>query len=253
MNAAVVTLLAALAVGQQPVYRHQSANFVVHAADAETARRVAEAAERCRTELTKGWLGAEPEDWPSPCRIEVDTAGERLGGSTDVTYRNRQVFFPRLRIKGPLDRLLTGPLPHELTHLLFAHHFGFRVPRWADEGGAILGEDDGQRGKHAKGFDKFLAEERRFPLRKLLDMKDYPADLACFYGQSYSFSEFLVATKGRRAFLDFVGTGPTDGWDGAAQAQYGFQTVEQLEQAWLDWTRRPRDKDAQVPAQATMR
>src|SRR5262249_24100431 len=39
-------------------------------------------------------------------------------------------------------------------------------------------------------------------------------------------------------FLAFVGQGMKDGWDKAAQAHYGCNKVEKLEEAWLKWQRK---------------
>ena len=41
-----------------------------------------------------------------------------------------------------MERMLHSVLPHEMTHTVFAHHFRYPVPRWADEGGSVLSEDD---------------------------------------------------------------------------------------------------------------
>ena len=46
------------------------------------------------------------------------------------------------QITGPKERLLNSVLPHEITHTVFAHYFKQPVPRWADEGGAVLSEDE---------------------------------------------------------------------------------------------------------------
>ena len=46
-------------------------------------------------------------------------------------------------------------------------------------------------------------------------------------------SEFLVRRGGRAKFLEFVAQGQDDGWDKAAQNQYGYESVEGLESAWL--------------------
>ena len=53
-------------------------------------------------------------------------------------------------------------------------------------------------------------------------------------------ANFLVESSSRKAFLDFVGYGMQNGWDGAAQAYYRFSNVNQLEQAWIDSLRKPK-------------
>ena len=62
-------------------------------------------------------------------------------GRTDISFSRGEVCTQRIEVKGSLARIIRGALPHELTHVLFAHYFGAQPPRWADEGGAILSED----------------------------------------------------------------------------------------------------------------
>src|SRR5262249_26952671 len=59
-----------------------------------------------------------------------------------------------------------------------------------------------------------------------------------FYAQSLSLTDFLVARGGRKKFLAFVAQGEDDGWDKAVQSVYGYESVEELEQAWLDHARK---------------
>jgi len=40
-----------------------------------------------------------------------------------------------------LDVILKRVLPHEVTHAVLMLHFGRPIPRWADEGAAVLAED----------------------------------------------------------------------------------------------------------------
>jgi hypothetical protein len=234
MNPALSCLLVAVTCSQTEV-THRTPNFVVHAEEAAIAKQVGQLAERHRTALAKRWLGKKLPDWSSPCRIDVTLSLERIEGVTSVTFSEGQVVSLRVRVKGPLDRILNGPLPHELTHALFAHHFGFQAPRWADEGGAILSEDKVQGERQGKAFRRILAEERHIPLRRLLAMRDYPADMQGLYAQGHSVSRFLVNAKGHRSFLTFIRSGVESGWDEAIRS-LGYESVEGLEEAWLNWT-----------------
>jgi hypothetical protein len=233
MHLALPSLFLALTVGQVPRECYQTANFVVHADSPAAAKRVGDAAETYRKDLAKLWLGKELSDWSAPCRIDFDEA-DRAGGATEISYSEGKVLFHKVRVRGSLEGVVKGPLPHELTHVLFAHHFGRRLPRWADEGGAIVSEGEAQGAKHRKTFRDILAQGRQFPLRDLLGMDQYPSDIPCLYTQSHSVAGFLVAAKGHQAFLAFVRTGIEGSWDDAAREQYGYQSVEQLEQAWLE-------------------
>ena len=65
----------------------------------------------------------------------------RDGGRPVVTSQ-------RMEIRGDAKQLLNSVLPHEVTHTVLAHHFGRPVPRWADEGGSVLSENDEERFSH---------------------------------------------------------------------------------------------------------
>ena len=48
--------------------RHETANFLVTAADKQVAEKVAAAAEYYRKELAVYWLGRPMPNWSRPCR-----------------------------------------------------------------------------------------------------------------------------------------------------------------------------------------
>jgi hypothetical protein len=233
MHLGVSSLIMVLAVGQAPRESCcQTANFIVYAENANTAQRVAEAAEERRKQLAKLWLGKTMADWPAPCRIDVSSS-DRVGGLTEISYSDGKVLFQKVSVRGPLERILTGPLPHELTHVLFAHHLGRQPPRWADEGGAIVSEGSAQRAAHRRTFAQIQGTDRQIALRSFLKMDSYPTDIPGFYAQSHSLAGFLVDAKGHQTFLAFLRAGLDGDWDQAANAQYGYASVEHLERAWI--------------------
>jgi hypothetical protein len=253
MQSGLSALVVALVCGQAPSASYQTANFVVNAPTSEVAQCIAEAAEACRKDFANRWLEKDLADWSFPCRIDVTVTIGGVGGSTDVRYWQGQVCEHNVSVRGPLDRIVKGPLPHELTHVLFAHYFGCPAPRWADEGGAILSEDEVQGDRQRKVFRTILAEKRQFSLRRLLGMRQYPTDVPSLYAQGHSISRFLVAAKSRKIFLAFVRDGLTRGWDEAAHERYGYDNVEQLERAWLAWVEahpEPREPSSAARAKA---
>ena len=138
-----------------------------------------------------------------------------------------------MQIQGPLDRLIYSVLPHEITHTVFAHHFKSPVPRWADEGGSVLSEDDLERDRHDKLVRSILNKNQQIPMRTLLQLREYPQQVMCLYAQGYSMSDYLVKRSNRQHFLNFVGAGMQHGWDNAAKSYFAHNSVEELEQAWL--------------------
>lgn len=236
MHVGLQTLFMALAISQPPRESFQSANFVVYAESAAIARQVAEAAEKHRAALATRWVGKALPNWSEPCSIEV-TLSDRPGGATDISYVDGKVLFQKVRVSGPVERILKGPLPHELTHLMFGHFLGFRAPRWADEGGAILAEDEATAKSHRRALQYIFDARTQYPLREFLGMEEYPADVRRLYAQGHSVASFLVAAKGHQVFLSFLRDGRERGWDSAVRNRYCYENVEQLEAAWLQWAR----------------
>src|SRR5262249_9227697 len=116
-------------------------NFVVEAPTPEIARRVGEWAEFYRKEKAQQWLGREMPNWTAPCPLTVTVTNRGSGGATTFDYRDDGSYGQQMQIEGSVDRLIASVLPHEVTHTVFAYYFRRPVPRWADEGGAVLSED----------------------------------------------------------------------------------------------------------------
>ncbi len=219
---------------------HRTANFIVHAPDAQVAQQIGQYAEHYRREKAQVWLGREMPPWPQPCPLHVTVSMEGPSGATSFNFGQGGVLGMRMEINGPFDRLLASVLPHEITHTVFAHHFRTPVPRWADEGGSVLSEDDLERERHDKLVRQILNQGRQIPLRRLLLLKEYPREVICLYAQGFSLADYLVKRGDRRTFLSFIGHGMQYGWDAAVQMYYQHRTVEELEEAWLQYLRDTR-------------
>jgi hypothetical protein len=227
--------------------RYQTTNFTVDAPNAQIAQQVGQYAEHYRKEKAVQWLGREMPQWPEPCPLKVTVTMNGSGGATSFAFDRGRILGQNMHIEGSLERLLASVLPHEVTHTVFAHHFRQPVPRWADEGGSVLSEDDIERTRHDSLVRQILnTPGRAIPLRRLFSLKEYPSDVMCLYAQGYSVTNFLVQSSNRATFLNFVSSGMREGWDRAVQTHYRYQSVEQLEQAWLDHLRQQR---RQPPAQ----
>jgi hypothetical protein len=226
---------------------HRTPNFMVHAPTAQVAQQVGQWAEHYRREKALDWLGQEMPPWPQPCPLHVTLSMDAPGGATSFNFSGGRILSMKMEIQGPLDRLIYSVLPHEVTHTVFAHHFRCPVPRWADEGGSVLSEDDVERDRHDKLVRNILNNGRQMRMRTLFGLKEYPRDVMCLYAQGFSMSDYLVKRSDKRTFLNFVGHGMQTGWDAAAQAFYGHRSVEELEEAWLKHLRDTRRQtDVQV-------
>jgi hypothetical protein len=222
-------------------------NFVVSAPTAELAKTFGNYAEKYREEKAVEWLGREMPRWNRRCPLQVKITIGRTGGATTFTFsREGGVLSQEMEIFGEVPQLLNSVLPHEVTHTVLAHHFGQAVPRWADEGGSVLSENDKERFDHDIKCREFLNQGRGIPLKHLFPMQQYPRDMIVLYAQGYSVSQYLIdlggaGLKGRQKFLQFVETGMQNGnknWEKAVQ-QYGFESVDDLQEKWINALRKP--------------
>ncbi len=229
-------------------------HFIVSASDARLAERVAEEAERFRKELAIEWLGHELGPWQDKCPIGVEI-GMHAGGETSFAFVTDGPGDPRhqkgvpvswqMKIFGPPDRLLDAVLPHEITHTIFATHFGRPLPRWADEGACTTVEHESEKYKNHRMLMNFLKSQpsRGIPFNRMFTLKNYPDDILPLYAQGHSVAKYLIMQKGRRHFLDFVGAGmiaETRGsalraWDHTARQFYGYKNLSDLQIEWLKW------------------
>jgi hypothetical protein len=213
---------------------HRTPNFLVTAVSQEVARQVGKTAEAHRKRLARLWLGKEMPPWPEPCPLQVTLTMGGEGGATTFTFDRGSILSQHMRVEGTLERVLAGVVPHEVAHTVFAHYFRRQVPRWADEGAAILSEDEQEHRRHKQLAQQIVNKgSRAIPLSRLFILKEYPSDVLVLYAQGFSVSEFLVSRKSRPAFLNFVADGLKSDWDQAARTHYGYEKVDDLEQAWL--------------------
>lgn len=232
--------LASLAFASAPVQAGQgsyaSANFVVTAASDAVARGIASAAEESRTRFAAEWLDRELPDWKTPVRIVVHESDH--GGDGSVTYERYRGAIENVRItvRGPLDRILEYVLPHEVAHVVLALSFRQPLPRWLDEGVAMLSESQSQRTRQDLTVSQLLTSGSLMPLDRILQVDEYPKDhreLVGFYACSYSLTEYLVAQGGRQRLLLFVRDGGRVGWERSLQEHYGG-SLDELESSWRE-------------------
>jgi hypothetical protein len=219
---------------------HRSKNFVVRAQTDEFARSVCQAAEQYRRDLAIEWLGRELPDWPQPCPISVQAAPQLgAGGATSFAFDNGRPFGWTMSIQGSQQRILDSVLPHEITHTIFATHFGRPLPRWADEGACTTVEHVSERTKQHHLLIEALTTNRGIAFNRMFAMREYPPDMLPLYAQGYSLARFLVAQRGKQQFVRYVGDGMRDNdWPRATREHYGFRDLSDLQVSWLDWVRR---------------
>ena len=226
--------------GQQTLAdAYRTTNFIVTAQSESLAREIGVAAESYRKSLAIEWLGHELPRWEQPIPVNTQVAPRMgAGGATSFMFDRGQPFGWRMSIQGSRERILDSVLPHEITHTIFATHFGRPLPRWADEGACTTVEHESEKAKQHHFLMQFLRSSppRSIPFNKMFRMTEYPHDIMPLYAQGHSVARFLLQQGGKRKFVDYVGSGMSDNdWDRATEQFYGYRDLSDLQVKWVAW------------------
>jgi hypothetical protein len=215
----------------------RSQHFIVTASTPQLAQEIAQAAETYRRDLAIEWLGHELPPWRDVCPIAV-TLAPGAGGATSFMFDAAGPHSWTMQIQGSRERMLDSVLPHEITHTIFATHFGRPLPRWADEGACTTVEHPGEKAKQDKFLIQFLTSERGIPFNQMFAMTEYPRDILPLYSQGYSLARYLIQQGGKRKYVDYVGEGMrTNNWPATTRKFYGFENLSDLQVTWVEWVR----------------
>ena len=217
---------------------------IYHTNQPGLARKSAVAAERARTAAYHKWFTDHCPDWDRRCQILIySTARDysnatgtpvRSPGHSEICVEGSSVMLRRIYLHADVGGMIEAVLPHEVTHTVLAGQFGDQqVPRWADEGMAVLVEPQDRIDHHLRTLVRQRDEGRLFTARELIDLKDYPEPwrIAAFYAQSVSLAQFLARAKGPRVLSRFVRDGLRDGHETSLQRHYGWN-FDELERKW---------------------
>lgn len=232
---------------------YQTTNFTVDAPTSQMARQIGEAAEHYRREMAQQWLGRELPPWPQACPIKARVSPQLgAGGLTSFIFDQGTVFGWRMEIQGSFQRILDSVLPHEVTHTIFASHFRRPLPRWADEGACTTVEHQSEISKQETNLIRYLQTGKGIRFSTMFALEDYPQDVLPLYAQGHSLTKFLIAQRGKRAFINFLGDGMQDGaWPRAVHQAYGYRNLHSLQKDWMHWIRQGRP-EIQPVAGATL-
>ena len=225
--------------------QYETANFVVNAPCAESARTCAEAAEQYRSDLAILWLGKPLPDWSAKCPVQVHIGRDLgAGGTTSFIFENGEVFGWEMEIQGSHERILDSVLPHEITHMILASHFRKPIPRWLDEGMATSVEHQSEKENYRRMLRGFLQSStpRCLPLNRMVATKEYPDDAIPFYAQGFSLVEYLLE-RGKdlddsehHRLVRFAGAAMQSGdWKSALQEHYHIPNLGDLQTSWVAW------------------
>ena len=225
-------------------------NFRIIHADETLARKVANRAEAARADLVQRWSGHPARGawtprcdlylYPTASQFSVETGQpEESPGFSTAELSGGRVSMRLIRLRGDHPRMVDAVLPHEITHVVLAELFPIRqIPRWADEGMAVLSEPGNEQNLRAADLHGPLTANGVFKLIDLMTT-DYPADpyRALFYAQSISVTRFLVQLGTPTQFVTFVGDSQTLGIEPALRKHYQIESYTELDQQWRQFAR----------------
>jgi hypothetical protein len=247
-DAPVAVKIQHLERNRQGWYVAETANFrIFHKQDRELVDKVARTAEETRAAMTRKWFGKAGADWKPKCSIYLhDTAREysqitgisaSSPGHSRIETESERVVSRQIDVRCDHPGMLKSVLPHETTHVVLAGQFGNKpVPRWADEGMAVLTEPRDKLALHKKNLARSRQDGQLFAVRDLMELSDYPKPrlIGAFYAQSVSLVDYLTRQRGAVIFSQFLREAQRDGYEPALKKFYHFRNFADLEASWSE-------------------
>ena len=114
-----------------------------------------------------------------------------------------------------------------------------QIPRWADEGMAVLAEPLNEQISRTAELTGPLKEGRVFKLSELMAI-DYPSaeSWSLYYAQSVSLTQFLVEQGTHEQFVRFVRGAQQKGVEESLRSVYKIASFSELENRWQAFARR---------------
>jgi len=229
----------------------ETENFRIYHTDPVQAEKAAQAAEAVRTQQARRWgSSAARAPWSPRCDIylyptskdfaQLTGQPETSPGFSTMGVNANRIVARRVNLRADHPQLLAAILPHEVTHVVLADLFTQQqIPRWADEGMAVLAEPPAEQASRASELSEPLKEGRVFKLSELMAI-DYPSAEAwnLYYAQSVSLTQFLVERGSPEQFVGFVRGAQRKGVEIALRESYHIQGFAELENRWQTFARR---------------
>lgn len=231
----------------------ESQSFRIHhVGQSSVAEQLAPLCEQTRRSLQERWLADTAKgDWTPKCDLFLYPSGaefQRLTrfpmetwGFADLEIGDGKVWLRRLHVRADDAQRLDKLLVHELTHIVLADHFAkHQIPRWADEGIAVLSEPVSRRNEMRHWLKQEASQGRAFTLKELTSQRHVPRDKRLgdlFYAQSSALVEFLLTERKlpESELLRFVSESESRGLNAAMSRWFSEVTVTELESEWRQW------------------
>jgi len=224
----------------------ETTNFrIYHKQTRDYAEKVAQAAENARVAGSKKWFGDVPPSWNPKCNLYLHLTGQDYNqvthqpptcpGHSTVENEGERILSRRIDLHVDNPNMIIGVLPHETTHVVLAGRFGAKsLPRWADEGMAVLSEPRHLTERHIRNLPQHQRDRQLFALADLMQYNEYPEGkyIGAFYAQSVSVVDYLCSLDNPQKFSQFVFDGLHTGWEPALQKHYGINSFVDLQRRW---------------------
>ena len=227
--------------------RAETANFrIFHNQSRELAEQVAQTAERTRATMARKWFGGFKDNWEPRCDVYLYATAKDYSKATGVPSGSPghssfktdggRVLSRRIDLHcEDAKNMLGAVLPHEATHVVLAGQFGEQpIPRWADEGIAVLTEPREKVDRHLRNLARCKEEVGLFTVKQLMQMPDYPEPryITVFYAQSVSLVDFLTSKHGPETLTKFLRDAQKGGYEAALKKHYKYNSFDELQQEW---------------------
>jgi hypothetical protein len=219
---------------------------IFHHQSNEQVEKVAAVAEKTRRDMYQKWFGTDGIEWSPKCELILHPTGNDYSRVTGVSGASpghsrierdpsgQRVVSRRMDLRCDNPGMLDAILPHETTHVVLAGMFGNHdVPRWCDEGIAVLTEPAYKVDQHRRNLENGVREGMLYPVMDLMQLENYPEPrrIGAFYAESVCLVEFLAEMRGPQTLTAFVRDGLREGYDSALRKHYGMDMSE-LQQRW---------------------
>jgi hypothetical protein len=164
---------------------------------------------------------------------------EQSPGFSTMGMNGGRIIARRINLRADHPNLLKAVLPHEITHVVLADLFPHQqIPRWADEGMAVLSEPASEQQSRAADLDDPLASGQLFKVERLMTM-DYPDGKfwGLYYAQSVSLTRYLVEQGSPTKFIEFVQRSQNNGVESELKRIYNIDGFTDLHNRWTTYAR----------------
>lgn len=220
----------------------------------DDAIRLTQSCELWRSRIRETWLTRpEQRTWTPKCEVYVHPTigaytrtlrrpGDTSVGSTMMNFDQGRPVLRRIDLRADAADWSNAALPHELTHVVLGDRFGGRaLPRWADEGIAMLSESADKHRVRLENLQDLVTSSRTMAIFDVVTTARLPAphQRDAFYGQSLGLCSLLVRKRSAARFADFVEDAITSNVELALKKNYSIDGLAALQQEWNEWVRDP--------------